>query len=152
MASFWTREAFKAAAPRISSLRGILLGASCATVIREAVQPHARAQSYKATPAGGKGELLALNSDFRQTVAVDTSKMDWVPSPMPNVERKRVFLHGTKEAGKVTSVVRYAPGSSFHKHPHPEGEEFLVLSGVFSDHSGDYGPLTYCLVGIMDID
>jgi hypothetical protein len=29
-------------------------------------------------------------------------------------------------------------GSSFHHHPHPQGEEILVLDGVFSDWRGDH--------------
>uniref|UniRef100_A0A7S2TV05 ChrR-like cupin domain-containing protein n=1 Tax=Lotharella oceanica TaxID=641309 RepID=A0A7S2TV05_9EUKA len=126
-------------------LRRILLGASAATLFR-AGSTTARAKSYKTSWGEPKPEdLLKMNADFDEIVAVDTTKMEWAASPMPAVERKRVFLHGTKEAGKVTSVVRYAPGSKFRKHPHPEGEEFLVLKGVFSDDSGDYGPGTYCL-------
>jgi len=39
--------------------------------------------------------------------------------------------------------VRYAPGSSFSPHRHDEGEEFLVLEGVFSDEHGDYPAGTY---------
>mmetsp|Transcript_24642 Transcript_24642/g.48139 ORF Transcript_24642/g.48139 Transcript_24642/m.48139 type:complete len:296 (-) Transcript_24642:235-1122(-) len=126
------------------NLRRILLGASAATLFRAGTP--ARAKSYKNSWGEPKPEdLLKMNADFDEAVAVDTSKMEWAASPVADVERKRVFLHGTKEAGKVTSVVRYAPGSKFHKHPHPEGEEFLVLKGVFSDDSGDYGPGTYCL-------
>ena len=34
--------------------------------------------------------------------------------------------------------MRYAVGSSFAPHEYPLGEEFLVLSGVFSDEYGDY--------------
>ena len=35
-------------------------------------------------------------------------------------------------------MVRYDAGSRFHEHPHPDGEEILVLDGVFSDEHGDY--------------
>mmetsp|Transcript_248 Transcript_248/g.390 ORF Transcript_248/g.390 Transcript_248/m.390 type:complete len:291 (+) Transcript_248:181-1053(+) len=122
-------------------LHRLVFGSTAATLIRCA---STHAKEYKAA-GGGSGEIMRMNADFSQSVAVDTTEMEWVASPIKNVERKRVFLHGTKEAGKVTSVVRYAPGSSFHQHPHPEGEEFLVLKGIFSDHSGDYGPGTYCL-------
>ncbi len=38
----------------------------------------------------------------------------------------------------MTSVVRYDPGSAFPEHAHPEGEEYFVLSGVFSDEDGDF--------------
>ncbi len=71
--------------------------------------------------------------------------MSWAPSPSPTVWRKRIEHHGPAEAGRVTSVVRYDPQSSFHRHPHPEGEEILVLEGVFSDEHGDYPAGTHLL-------
>jgi len=43
------------------------------------------------------------------------------------------------ERARATSLVRYAPASVFPAHGHPGGEEILVLSGTFSDGSGDYG-------------
>jgi hypothetical protein len=42
------------------------------------------------------------------------------------------------EVARATSIVRYAAGSSFARHEHAKGEEFLVLDGVFSDNHGDY--------------
>ncbi len=42
------------------------------------------------------------------------------------------------EVARATSLVRYAAGSSFARHEHAKGEEFLVLDGVFSDDRGDY--------------
>ena len=78
-----------------------------------------------------------LNGDLRQRVWVDTSAMDWTPSPSGQVERKRVHRVGPAESGQVTSVVRYLPGASFPEHDHPEGEEIFVLEGVFSDQLGD---------------
>jgi anti-sigma factor ChrR (cupin superfamily) len=52
---------------------------------------------------------------------------------------------GGAENGRVTSIVRFDPGSSFARHPHPEGEEILVLDGVFSDEEGDYPAGSYLL-------
>ena len=71
--------------------------------------------------------------------------MEWAPSPSGSVWRKRVHLVGPAESGQVTSVVRYEPGSSFPAHDHPEGEEILVLEGVFSDEHGDWPAGTYLL-------
>ena len=42
------------------------------------------------------------------------------------------------ESGHVTSLVRYAPETSFMMHGHPRCEEILVLSGTFSDGGADY--------------
>ncbi|HVY63509.1 MAG TPA: cupin domain-containing protein [Gammaproteobacteria bacterium] len=86
-----------------------------------------------------------VNGDLRVRVAVDTAGMPWTPSPSGTVWRKRVHLVGPVEAGQVTSVVRYEPGATFRAHAHPDGEEILVLEGVFSDEHGDWPAGTYLL-------
>lgn len=78
------------------------------------------------------------HEDLSRRAVADTRAMHWTPSPAGEVERKRLFHCGASEAGKVTSIVRYAPGARFHEHAHPDGEEILVLEGVFSDHTGDW--------------
>ena len=79
-----------------------------------------------------------MNGSFDRQVVLHTASRDWQSSPSPNVWRKRLELSGPAEAGRVTSIVRYDPGSTFASHPHPDGEEILVLEGVFSDEYGDY--------------
>lgn len=74
-----------------------------------------------------------------------TDEMEWEASPSPTVLRKRLELVGPAEAGRVTSVVRYLPDSSFRAHGHPDGEEILVLEGVFSDQTGDHPAGSYLL-------
>ncbi len=86
-----------------------------------------------------------LHGDLTRRVAVDTSRMPWAASPSPSVWRKRVHRVGPAEDGQVTSLVRYDPGSRFPAHDHPEGEEILVLEGVFSDEHGDWPAGTYLL-------
>ena len=97
-----------------------------------------------------------LNGNLQQPVCVDTETMDWTASPSGTVWRKRVHRVGPAESGQVTSVVRYQPGASFPPHDHPEGEEILVLDGVFSDAAGfcrDVGDtlrsFSHSAVGIM---
>lgn len=72
-------------------------------------------------------------------------EMAWQPSPSPTVWRKRLEHAGPPEAGRVTSLVRYLPGSAFHAHGHPDGEEILVLDGVFTDETGDHPAGSYLL-------
>ena len=79
-----------------------------------------------------------LNADIARPVVVDTASMAWQASPSPSVWRKRLELSGPVEAGRVTSIVRYARDSEFLAHEHPDGEEILVLEGTFSDQHGDY--------------
>jgi anti-sigma factor ChrR (cupin superfamily) len=71
--------------------------------------------------------------------------MAWAPSPSGTVWRKRVHLVGPPESGQVTSVVRYEPRSRFPAHDHPDGEEILVLEGVFSDEHGNWPAGTFLL-------
>lgn len=86
-----------------------------------------------------------INGDLNVRAVADTTVMDWTPSPSGSVWRKRVHLVGPPESGQVTSVVRYEPDSTFPTHDHPEGEEILVLDGVFSDEHGDWPAGTYLL-------
>jgi anti-sigma factor ChrR (cupin superfamily) len=83
-----------------------------------------------------------INADFAQRVVIATDTMPWVPSPQAGVERRMLDRVGG-EVARATSLVRYAPASSFPAHEHTLGEEFLVLGGVFSDEYGDYGEGTY---------
>ena len=87
----------------------------------------------------------AINGDLSVRAVVDTTPMEWSPSPSASVWRKRVHRVGPVESGQVTSVVRYDPGSRFPAHDHPEGEEILVLEGVFSDEHGDWPAGTFLL-------
>lgn len=83
-----------------------------------------------------------LNMDFTKTLALDTGTMQWVPSPQQGVLRKPLARED-RESGHATSIVKYSAGADFPIHQHPAGEEILVLSGVFSDESGDYPAGTY---------
>lgn len=89
--------------------------------------------------------MSELNADFSKRVVLRTARMDWQASPSAGVWRKRLELAGDLEKGRVTSVVRYDAGSAFAPHDHPEGEEFLVLEGVFSDEHGNYPAGSYLL-------
>jgi len=86
----------------------------------------------------------SLNADFTKRAVMDTTAMDWQASPSPTVWRKRLDLVAG-EFSRVTSVVRYDADSAFRPHDHPDGEEILVLDGVFSDEHGDYPAGSYLL-------
>jgi len=85
---------------------------------------------------------MKLNADFDARAVMHGSKLDWVASPMPGVER-RMFDRIGEEVARATSIVRYAPGSAFSPHVHDGGEEFLVLDGVFQDEHGDFPAGSY---------
>lgn len=85
---------------------------------------------------------MRINADFSMPALVIPRAEDWVKSPESGVDRLMLDRIGD-EVARATSIVRYAAGSSFSKHVHARGEEFLVLDGVFSDESGDFPQGTY---------
>lgn len=90
---------------------------------------------------------MRINADFTEPVVMRPADREWVASPAGGVERcmlDRVSLDdGAGEVARATSLVRFAPGSSFPSHTHGGGEEYLVLDGTFSDETGDFPAGTY---------
>jgi anti-sigma factor ChrR (cupin superfamily) len=85
---------------------------------------------------------MKINADLSKRARVDSDTLAWVASPLAGVERRMLERDG-EEVARATSLVRYAPGSSFSPHTHTGGEEFLVLDGTFSDDYGDFPAGTY---------
>lgn len=85
---------------------------------------------------------MEINADLGMRAVSDTGTLPWVASPLKGVHRRMLDRDGG-EVARATSLVRYAPGSSFSSHRHDLGEEFLVLDGVFSDETGDFGEGMY---------
>lgn len=89
---------------------------------------------------------LSMNADQTRLVHQRTSEQPWVPSSKAGtVVRRRVFRYGGEESGRVSSVVGYIAGAKFPSHPHPQGEEILVLDGIFSDWRGHHKAGTFLL-------
>ena len=83
-----------------------------------------------------------LNMDFERTALSHADDQQWVTSPADGVSRIHLEREAA-ESGHTTSFVRFEPGASFAPHSHPQGEEILVMEGVFSDDEGDYPAGTY---------
>ena len=84
-----------------------------------------------------------LNQNFQSRVVIDTLTQDWHSSPCSGVRRIYLERDNYSEFAKASSIVEYEADSSFQTHTHENGEEFLVLSGTFSDENGDYPSGTY---------
>ena len=80
---------------------------------------------------------VQINMDRSRRIVIDTTRCAWVRSPAKGVWRKPLEREAV-ESGQVTSIVRYAPGSTFATHSHPLGEEIYVISGIFEDEKGLY--------------
>ena len=85
---------------------------------------------------------MQINADLSKRAVVYSEDVPWVDSPMAGVQRRMLERDG-EEVARATTIVRYAPGSSFSAHTHGGGEEFLVFDGIFSDDKGDYPIGTY---------
>jgi anti-sigma factor ChrR (cupin superfamily) len=85
---------------------------------------------------------MRLNADFGERVVIRPDDYEWVASPMPGVERMMLDRIGD-EVARATSLVRYAPNSTFSRHVHGGGEEYLVLEGEFGDEHNSYPAGTY---------
>ena len=85
---------------------------------------------------------MKINADLTRRAFENTADMDWTPSPEPGVFRRMLDRLGG-EVARATSVVRFDPGARFPEHTHDGGEEFLVLSGVFTDEDSDFPAGTY---------
>lgn len=85
---------------------------------------------------------MLLNSDLTRRIVVRSEELPWQPSPTVGVQRRLLAREGGEDA-RATSVVRYEPGAAFSSHAHPQGEEIMVLDGVFADEHGVYPAGTY---------
>ena len=85
---------------------------------------------------------MEINADFKARIVVHSDQLEWIPSPMPGVDRRMLDRIGD-EVARATTLVRYVPNSKFSAHTHTGGEEFIVLDGVFQDEHGDYPTGTY---------
>lgn len=85
---------------------------------------------------------MKLNADFNKKIVIRPDNYKWVPSPMPGVERMMLDRIGD-EVARATTIVKFAPNSKFSPHDHDGGEEFFVLSGIFSDEHADYPAGSY---------
>jgi len=85
---------------------------------------------------------MKLNADFSKRVVIRPDDYNWVSTPSSGVERMMLDRIGD-EVARATTIVKFAPNSTFDAHTHDGGEEYLVLDGVFSDENGDYPAGTY---------
>ena len=79
-------------------------------------------------------KLWQMEPDEREYGRIDTNKAEWRPGPVDGVSLMPLHRRGLEEV----SLVKAAPGSSFPRHSHDQGEEILVLDGVIEDEHGRY--------------
>jgi anti-sigma factor ChrR (cupin superfamily) len=85
---------------------------------------------------------MQLNNDFSRVVVLNTADIPWQPAPYSGVMFRLLEQDGA-EGTRMTSIVRYEPGSLLPSHSHELGEEIIVLQGEFADESGVYAAGSY---------
>jgi len=111
---------------------------------------HQGAQQYE---DGGGVNASGLNKNWKKReyhkdldkrAVVHTDAMEWDPSPeYPDIGRKFLDRNGAGTFTPSTTIVSFGTGVADEYRTHPHGEEYFVISGVFSDHTGDYLPGFY---------
>ncbi len=84
-----------------------------------------------------------FNSDLSVRIVIIESQEKWRSSPSDGVKRIYLDRADYTEYTSATSIVKFDRRSRFTAHDHKNGEEFLVLDGIFSDEYGDYHKGTY---------
>ncbi len=79
-------------------------------------------------------KLQQMDPADQQALAIDTRTATWLPGLVAGLEVMPLHAFGSEHV----ALVRWAPGTVFHPHGHPGGEEILVLEGVFQDEHGRY--------------
>ena len=87
-------------------------------------------------------DVTRLRDDWSLRCVVDSNDSSWMSSSSPQVQQLLLERLEGEEA-PATSIVRYEPGACCSAPPLALGEEILVLDGILSDETGDYGAGVY---------
>jgi len=79
-------------------------------------------------------KLWQMDAADQEQVRIDTNSAEWLPGLVDGLTVMPLHQYGTEN----TALVKWLPGTTFHQHSHPGGEEILVLDGVFEDEQGTY--------------
>jgi anti-sigma factor ChrR (cupin superfamily) len=87
-------------------------------------------------------DMTRLHDDWSMRCMVNSNDALWMPAASP--QGQQLLLERCEgEDAPATFIARYAPGASFSAPPLALGEEILVLDGILSDETGDYGAGVY---------
>jgi anti-sigma factor ChrR (cupin superfamily) len=79
-------------------------------------------------------KLWQMEPEDSETVRIDTGFANWLPGQVPGLTVLPLYARGPENV----ALVRWQPGTEFHRHVHPGGEEIFVLEGTFEDEAGRY--------------
>ncbi len=80
-------------------------------------------------------KLCQMDSVDQDFIRIDTSGGEgWQPGPVEGLSVRPLHQFGSERVG----LSRWHPGTQYHSHGHPDGEEILVLDGTLEDEHGVY--------------
>ena len=79
-------------------------------------------------------KLQQFNADDQAHIRLDTNKAEWLLGQVEGLQVMPLHEFGSEQV----ALVKWAPGTKYVSHTHPQGEEIFVLSGVFADEQGTY--------------
>ena len=79
-------------------------------------------------------KLHQFDPDDTEHKVINANRATFRPGVAPGLSVLSLHEFGTEHV----ALVRWAPGTHFHRHRHWGGEEILVLEGTFQDELGDY--------------
>lgn len=79
-------------------------------------------------------KLQQFDADDQAHVRLDTNRAEWLPGQVEGLQVMPLHEFGSEQV----ALVKWAPGTKYVSHTHPQGEEIFVLSGVFADEYGTY--------------
>ena len=71
------------------------------------------------------------------SIYIDATKEEWRPTPYVGITWKKLLFE--KETGRSAVLVKFAPGSVYGAHRHPEGEDYYVIEGSLEDGGRSWG-------------
>ena len=84
-----------------------------------------------------------MSADLAAPAILRTNGLPWRASARAGVMRRELERGDGHAPRTAASIVHFDAGTGFPRHYHYVGEEILVLDGVFSDETGDFGAGTY---------
>jgi len=79
-------------------------------------------------------KLCQMDERDQDIVRIDTTSAPWHPGLVDGLSVMPLHSFGEENV----ALVKWQPGTRFSPHPHPNGEEILVLEGTFEDEQGAY--------------
>lgn len=81
-------------------------------------------------------KLCQYRGTSRERIVLDSQGLQWRPAAAAGVATKT--LYADPRFPERVTIEKFDPGACVPRHPHPHGEEMLVIVGALDDEQGSY--------------